>query len=437
MIPRPTVPAPLPWSFPLPATTTYDNGLALWAYHLPGQYVLSCTLVLELPINAEPTGRDGVATIAARCLDEGTTAHPGPRFAAVLEDAGAQFDALVGLSTNQCLLDVPRDNLDRGLALLAEAVTSPAYDPDDVARIVANRLSEIEQQESRGSYLASRALRQALIDPAQRLSRPTGGAAGDVARISAADVQAFHQRHYRPGQATMILAGDLTGLDPAAAVGRAFAGWQVPGAHVTPEVARAAAPRRRLIHRAGAVQADIRLGWFGLDRRDPRWAAAQVGLAVMGGTFTSRLNRVLREERGYTYGVSMMAHPHRVGGTIEVAASTKTASAAALVEEALDLVRADEPFTRQEVDDAATFLIRSAPLNFDTAEAVAAQAASLAAARLDLDHLAQTLRDLAEVTPESALAAYRSLIDAGQASVIVVADAGQTGPLPGLDGADD
>ncbi len=432
MIARPSVPAPQPWSFPMPAVTRLDNGLTVWAYHLPGQYVASCNLVLELPVNAEPADRDGVATIAVRCLDEGTRTHPGPRFAAVLEEAGAQFDGLVGLSTNQCLLDVPVANLDQGLALLAEAVTDAAYDPADVSRIVANRLSEIEQQESRGSYVASQALRRALIDPALRLSRPIGGRAQDVAQIQADEVARFRDSHYRAEGATLILAGDLTGVDPVVTASRFFGDWRGGRTVVTPEVATPVPPRRRLIHRPGAVQADVRLGWFGIDRADPRWAATQVGLAVMGGTFTSRLNHVLREECGYTYGVSLSAHPYRVGGTIEMVTSTRLATAAPLIERALVLLQVSEPFTEQEVRDAVTYLIRSAPLTYDTAEAVASQAASLAAARLDLDHVTQTMRQISEVTPDDVMAAYRSLIDPAQACVIVVADADQTGDLTGL-----
>ncbi len=429
MTPRPRPRPTTGWSFPQPTTTTFDNGLTLWAYDLPGQFVLSATLVLELPFNAEPAPIEGVATITARALDEGTRAHPGPRFAQALEDAGAQFDGSAGPSTTQCSIDVPQEELETGLALLAEAVTSPAFDPADVERVVANRLAEIEQQESYGGFVAALAQRQALIDQSLRLSRPVGGRAETVAAITRGAVADFHQANYRPQAATLIVAGDLNGLDPTGIAQGALGGWQAPASRTTPQTPAPGPGGRRLIHRPGSVQADISLGWYGIDQHDESWAALQVALAIMGGTFTSRLNHALREQRGYTYGVSMRASSFRRGGTVKMTCSARTEVAPALIEEALEILRAEPGFTAQEVQGTIDYLTFSAPLAFDTAEAVAAQAAGLAAARLELDQVDRHLADLARVTPESAMAAYRSLIDPERASVVVVADADRIGDL--------
>jgi len=406
----------------MPTVTTLDTGMAVWAYDLPGQYIWSVNLVMDLPLNAEPEGLDGLATIVARTLDEGTTPHPGPLFATELEEAGAQFSALVGLSTTQCLLDVPQDSVDAALALLAEAVAAPAFAEEDVHRIQANRLSEIDQQESRGSYVASSTLRRTILADHLRVGRPAGGSAQGVAAVTAHDVAAFHRDRYRARDAVLVLAGDMSGVDAAQAAHQAFGAWRPDATRVEPALVSAGAPRRRFVPREGSVQTDVRMGWFGVDRRDPRWAGLQVALAIMGGTFTSRLNTVLREERGYTYGVSMNAHPFRVGGIIDLATSTRTQAASSLIEETLEILAVREPFTIDEVRDAIGYLTLSAPLALDTAEAVASQGASLAAARLDLGYVTTALADLAAVTVDDAMEAYTDLIDPDRASVVAVAD---------------
>jgi predicted Zn-dependent peptidase len=415
----------------MPQVTILGNGLTVLAYHLPGQYVVSGNLVLELPINAEPNDRDGLATITVRSLDEGTIDHPGLDLSAALEEIGAEFDGLVGLSTTQCLLDVPSDRCEAAMALLSEVVTTAAFSPEDVARIVANRLSEIEQQEARGSFVASTALHHGLVAPELRLSRRVGGDTASVSQISRDDVAEFHRRHYRPESATMILAGDLSDVDVEGSILATLGQWTNPDARETaPQPVTAGTPQRQLIHRPGAVQADVRIGWFGIDRSDERWAATQIALAIMGGTFTSRLNHELREERGLTYGVSMAARPFRQGGTIDVSCSTQTASTGEVIEQSLAILAAEQPFTADEVDHAIAFLTRSTPLAFDTAEAVVSQAASLAAARLNLDYVTATLTALTQVTPASAMEAYRSLINPDTASVVVVGDGDQ---MPTLD----
>lgn len=429
MTPRPPILPPALWSFPQPEVTVLDTGMAVWAYDLPGQLICSCDLVLELPLNAEPEGLDGVGTIAVRALDEGTRAHPGTEFAKALEATGAQFDGLAGMSTTQCLLDLPYDGLSEGLSLLAEAVSTPAYDEKDVNRIKANRLAEIEQQESRGSFQASTALRRALLADRLRISRPAGGSWDCVEAVRPSDVSAFHDARYCAEGATLIIAGDLSGIDAPALAGQAFGNWNPASVPVPAEPASpAGSMRRQLIHREGAVQADVRLGWYGIDRHDPRWPGLQVAMAVMGGMFNSRLNTVLREERGYTYGVSMHCRPFRSGGVIDMAASTRTSTAGDLIAEAVEILHA-APFTQDEVDQAIGYLTLSAPLSLDTAEAVASQAATLAAARLDVDYVTKSLAALRDVTPQSAMEAFSELVAPDEASIIVVADSSEAGSL--------
>ncbi|MDR1450222.1 MAG: insulinase family protein, partial [Propionibacteriaceae bacterium] len=91
MKPRPDITLTSGWRFPAAAVSRLGNGLEVWAYHLPGQHVVSAALVVDLPLTAEPADREGVATICVRGLDEGSLAHPGPEFAARLEDLGAEY----------------------------------------------------------------------------------------------------------------------------------------------------------------------------------------------------------------------------------------------------------------------------------------------------------------------------------------------------------
>ena len=72
------------------------------------------------------------------------------------------------------------------------------------------------------------------------------------------------------------------------------------------------------------MQAHVRFGSFGIDRLDPRWSAISVASYAMGGAFLSRLNAVLREDKGYTYGVRMNFGPLRTGGSFAVQGSFRT-----------------------------------------------------------------------------------------------------------------
>ena len=82
---RPNVVAPQPYSLPTPTRFRLSNGAKGLAYDLPGQYVLSVRMAIPMPLRVEPREVEGVATIMARTLDEGTARHTALEFARLLE----------------------------------------------------------------------------------------------------------------------------------------------------------------------------------------------------------------------------------------------------------------------------------------------------------------------------------------------------------------
>lgn len=424
---RPKVRPPHPWSFPVPLRARLDNGLQVLAFRRPGQYVVSAALVLDIPLTAEPRDLEGVAALTLRTLDEGTRTHPGLSFTETLERDGAALGGTVGHDAPQLFLDVPASRLSRALPLLAEAVGEPTLAKADVARQQALRLAEIEQTQAHPGQRATLEFRRLSIAERYRSARPAAGEARTVATVTAADVQAFHARHYGPAGSTLILAGDFEG-DPLQQADEAFSAWTAPGRDVAPETP-APAPRACLVlDRPGSVQADVRLGRFGIDRTDPRWPDLQMGAYALGGAFLSRLNRVLREERGYTYGVHLVNHPMRTGGLISLQGSFRTEVAAAAILEASGLLSiGEEGFTATEIADAVNYATGVTPLRYATAEGVAEQVAALVAVGLSSDYVDAYAAALRRVTPASATQATRQLLD-GALNLVVVGDAGTVAP---------
>ncbi|MDO5500340.1 MAG: insulinase family protein, partial [Propionibacteriaceae bacterium] len=156
---RPALQPPAPWSYPKAEEHTLSNGVRVLVHRVPGQLVASATMVLDLPLHLEDPAVEGVATICARVLDEGTHSHPGDRFAEVLETEGASFGANQGFSGLQAMLDVPMTRFAPALELLADAVRGPELRDADCGRHVALRLAELEQQRANSAQWASWAFR--------------------------------------------------------------------------------------------------------------------------------------------------------------------------------------------------------------------------------------------------------------------------------------
>ena len=423
-LPRPAIAPAAVWAFPAPRRGRLSNGIELMTFELPGQHVISAHLVLALPLNAERADIEGVATICARTLDEGTRRHNGEEFAELLETEGAGFGVDLSLSGFQLVLDVPASHLDRALELFAEAVTEPSLADRDVNRHVQLRLAEIEQAQANSAHAASIAFRAAVFDETKRASRMNGGEPETVRDVTQEAVAAFHRDHFGPAGATLVLAGDFVD-DPIAAAERSLGSWRNDEQRRVMIEEPTPGPRRTLlIDRPGAVQADIRFGGFGIDRLDPRWAAISVASYAMGGAFLSRLNAVLREEKGYTYGVRMNFGPLRTGGSFAVQGSFRTEVVGDALATTRELITVDDvPFTGQEVTDAVAFFTGVSPLRYATADGVADQAATQILAGLPDDYVDRSLALLRSVTPQAATEAYRSLVDPDDLTLVVVGDA--------------
>ena len=432
---RPDVVHGADWRFPLPRVETLDNGMQVWVYHLPGQHVAAMDLVQPIALDTEGPDVEGVANLALRVSDEGTAAHPDGRISELLENVGAAYDGRITHATTVSSLDVPMTRFASALPLFAEIVSTPAISTEDVARHQSLRVAELEQALVNGAQSANLAVRALRWATGSRASRPVGGTRETVSAITAEDVRQFHSQHWGPADSVLVVAGDFAS-DPIDLLNQTLGAWQTS---TQPRVTSsqdqfAEQPSTRvvtLLHRPGAVQIDLRVAGRGVDRHDPDWAPLQVASVAVGGSFLSRLNKVIREELGYTYGINLTAQPQRVGGTWTVSANIRTDVAVPALDQTLRLLDlTTAPLDEAEVADAVNQIVGVAPLHYDTAEAIVGQASALAAAGVGPDQVNLHHDALRRVTAQGATAAHQRLIGNGRGHVVVVGDAEQlTGPL--------
>ena len=220
--PRPEIAPPPEWQFPTPQRARLSNGIDVLVFDLPGQHVIAAHLIFDCPLSAEDRDLEGVATICARTLDEGTRTHGGEEFAELLETEGAGFGIDVSLSGLQAVLDVPASRLESAFPLFAEAVQEPALSADDVNRHVQLRLAEIEQAQANSAQTAAIAFRRAVFADDRRAARMSGGEPETVAAVTPEAVQTFHADHFGPTGTTLVLAGEFASdpLGPGRALSR-------------------------------------------------------------------------------------------------------------------------------------------------------------------------------------------------------------------------
>lgn len=422
----PSVAPPRPWTFPVAETTQTRAGTPVHLFERPGQYVATVRVTIALPLASEPREREGVATMMARTLDEGTELRSANDFAAALERHGAAYGVDVTTDAVHVEISVPVSHLAEAVTLLAEAVTRPAFTAADVGRHVTIRLGEITQERANAGYRAREAFSASLFDSSVRRSRPTGGTPDTVRELTNTAVADYYRRNVGPARAQILYAGDSGGLDIAAIIDDAFGSWTAAAEPVvlTPEPVFVTGNRIVVVNRPGSVQTQLMIGCPGPDRRSPQWGAAAVASHVVGGSISSRVDRVLREEKGYTYGTrSAFAAPSR-GGVFSLSGSVRTEVTAAAVADAVQiLLGARDGLTEQEVAEAKDNLIRTAPLRYEQADSIAQQVGSNIACGVPLDFADSYLAQIAASTAESSTAAYREYVGASGLLVIAVGEA--------------
>ncbi|MEU9208211.1 pitrilysin family protein [Streptomyces sp. NPDC048415] len=433
--PQPQAGAAKPWAFPAPERGALDNGLTVLRCHRPGQQVVAVEVLLAAPLEAEPAGLDGIATIMARAFSEGTDKHSAEEFAAELERCGATLDSHADHPGVRLSLEVPVSRVSKALGLVADALRAPAFADSEVERLVRNRLDEIPHETANPARRAAKELSKELFPATSRMSRPRQGTEETVQKIDSAAVRAFYEKHVRPATATAVIVGDLTGVDLDALLADTLGSWSGSSAEPrpVPPVTADDTGRVIIVDRPGAVQTQLLIGRVGADRHDRVWPAQVLGTYCLGGTLTSRLDRVLREEKGYTYGVRafgqvLRSAPDGTGvAMLAISGSVDTPNTGPALDDLWKVLRtlAAEGLTDAERDIAVQNLVGVAPLKFETAAAVASTLADQVEQDLPDDYQATLYQQLAATGTVEATAAAVNAFPVNRLVTVLVGDAAQ------------
>lgn len=424
-LPRPAVTLDRSWRFPTPTIHELDNGLAIWAFDLPGQHVIALDLMVPAGLDAEPSDLEGIATVALNVADEGTLAHPDGRIADLIESRGALVDLTQTHYSARFGLEVASTRLVGTLPLFAEIVRAPETAASEVAHQVSQLTAEYAQRQANSRATNALAMRQALYAASDRRTRPSSGTPGSLRRLNRDDVAAFQEQHWGPTGAVLLVAGDLPD-GTLGAIADGFGAWAPTGSAPAVGPTRNGSRRVLLVDRPDAVQVDVSFQALTIPRTDPRTPALRIAGQMLAGAFTSRLNLALREDRGYTYGVSGGMVAGRFGSSFGAGMSVRTAVAPDAIALALDLLAVADPFSAAELRAAQDYVLGVGPLSTETASDIVDAAVRLAEGGVGVDFLHAQNDAIAALTADDVTTTYRDLISTDDLSIAV------TGPAAAL-----
>ncbi|MGD8276752.1 MAG: pitrilysin family protein [Gemmatimonadota bacterium] len=391
-----------------------------------GMPILDLHLVFRHGATNDPPARPGTASMTTSTLDAGTRTRSQIDIARRLETLGTALAVHATWDHTSIGVRVLSDRLAPALDLLAELAREPAFPDTEVAHRKQLRIEAILQESDEPDIIASHAIARAIFGPDHPYGRPSAGTRASITALTRADIERFHQEHCRPGNAFLIAAGDADEETLQRAASKAFGPWDpgTPASTITAPEPAPVQPRIRLIDRPGAPQSEVRIGAVGAERRSDDYFDLLVLNTMLGGSFTSRLNLRLREERGITYGAFSRFAFRRsrgpfVAGTAVDAASTHLAIADTL--DVFDTIGSDIA-PEEEIDRARRYLSLGLVHGLETNAGVAARVAEVEVHSLGAGYYGGYVDRIIAVTAESVREAAARYLDPRSLAFVVVGD---------------
>jgi zinc protease len=385
---------------------------------------VSIRLLVRAGSIQDPPGKIGVAALAASLLDQGTTSKTAEEIADHIDFIGGALAAGSGSDLTFANVVVMKDSFGIGMDLLSDVIRNPAFDPAEIERQKQQTMSSLQVSANDPDYVASMLLER-LVYGFHPYGLPNSGTPETLAAITRADLQAYHRRYFVPNNMILAIVGDVTNDEAFAAADRVFGSW--PRADVPPvSVIEPPQPTRRIVivDKPDAVQTEIRVGQIAIPRKHDDYMAWDLAVKILGGEGANRLHRVLRSERGLTYGAQADTQARKQAGHFAAETDTRTETTGEalrlMVDEFARLQR--DRVGQAELLDAQAYLSGSFPLTIETPNDIAAQVLNVLFYELPVEEIGTFRERVQAVTPDAVQRVARAYVKPDRLSIVLVGD---------------
>lgn len=402
------------------------NGLSTMMVARRGLPVFDVRLIACGGAWLDPVAKAGRASLTAELLDEGTHRLSALEISAQVELLGAELHLRAGWDACVFSLHGLTSKFDAILDLLAEVSLEPSFPAAEFERKQEERLHTLLQERDEPRTVAVKKLNHAVFGPAHPCAWPLDGTMETIEALAVTDLLASYRATFVPPSSHVLLVGELDRDRAMEAVQKRFGDWRSSAALSAPTLAE---PRRgtraiHLIDRPGAAQSEVRVGHVGVPRRTPDFFPLVVMNTILGGSFKSRLNMILREEKGFTYGASSSFSFRRQVGLFSGGAAVftdATAETVATFVREIERMRS-EPVRKAELVRTRNYLSLGFMRTFETSSDIAGHLSELALHDLSADYLSDYANRVAEVSSNDVQRAARQYLDPDHLAIVVVGD---------------
>ncbi len=397
--------------------TLFPNGIVLLTYQKTNDRTVDVEGAVWAGSADLPAEQAGLANFVASGLMRGTQTRPFDTIYAELEGVGASLGFSSGYQLSDFSAESLPEDFDLLLEIIADTLRNPSFPEQEIEKLRNEAITGLQMQQNNSASMASKQFRQKLFED-HPYGIPISGTIETVSQFQAAELSAFHSKHYAPNGMLFVVVSNLGQDLIVEKVTASFGDWQnrsyekqmpIPGKNRPKGITTVKHPM------PAKSQSDIVMGLPGPLRLNPDYNAIRMANTILGVFgMMGRLGKSVREREGLAYYVSSSLS----GGWGPSPWTVRTGVAPEKVELAIELIGAeirrmqDQPVSAEELADSKAFLTGSLPMSIETSAGIASTIFQIEFLQLGLDYLDRYKDMINSVTIDQVQAAAQTYFSA-------------------------
>ncbi|MCA0234079.1 MAG: insulinase family protein [Bacteroidetes bacterium] len=315
--------------FPSHQSVMLDNGQPLFVANVGEQPVVRVEVLFEAGTWHEDV--DGASFFGVKMLTEGTQKRTSAQISGHFDQIGAFVDLSHTPDRANIMVYGLTKHLGAILEMVSELIHEATYPEKEFNDLRNISLQNLRINLEKNAYVATTTFKERLFGA----THPYGKSQNEksITALSVADLQNFYTNRIKARPFRVFLSGQVG--DAEVALVNQYLGQHlvVPSPEVNKPLEIVSQTEPLWVEKADAVQSSVRVGRMLFKRQHPDFYRMIVANEILGGYFGSRLMRNIREEKGFTYGISSSIVPMRQAGYWAIGTDVKKEFAQATLDE--------------------------------------------------------------------------------------------------------
>lgn len=414
--------------FPKFFDTTISNGINLIVITNNKIPAVSVRLVFRESGSYYDKEKYGISSITAELLTKGTKNRSAEQIAEEMDFIGGIISSDSDWDGSYISLSVLKKHFNKAIEILSDIVINPIFAEEEISRIKEQRISSLIQNKSNPDYLTDRMFAKAVFGN-HPYAYPIEGTEESIRNLTRDDLLGFYKKHYSSDKLILAFVGDITREEAIYVTEKYFSGLpttQKSEEEIKVYIIDDTKPNRvYIINKPEAVQSNIKIGHTGVKRNNPDYIKIMVMNTILGGYFGSRINYLLREKHGFTYGAGSSFDPRIYPGDFSVSADVRTEvtdTSISLIISELRRIR-EETVSEEELSRVKNYLTGVFPLNLETSNNVASRVIGMKLYNLPDDYYNKYISEIMSVTTKDVMETAKKYIRPENLSIVVTGKA--------------